>query len=66
MSKKLAILGHEYLGKEVVELLKILGGKDADNCHCNNPKTWYEAQDCDSHLALYFSKKDIDKVCESL
>jgi hypothetical protein len=31
-----------------------------------NPKTWYEAQDCDSHLALYFSKKDIDKVCESL
>jgi hypothetical protein len=30
-----------------------------------NPKTWYEAQDSDSHLALYFSKKDIDKVCES-
>ena len=31
-----------------------------------DPKTWYEAQYYDSHLALYFSKKDIDKVCESL
>ena len=31
-----------------------------------NPKTWYEAQDCNRHIALYFSKKDIDKVCESL
>ena len=31
-----------------------------------NPKTFYEAQEYDSHLALYFSKNDIDKVCESL
>lgn len=31
-----------------------------------NPKTWYKPQDLDRHLALYFSKKDIDKVCESL
>jgi hypothetical protein len=45
MSKKLAILGHEYLGKKVVELLKMLGGKDADDYKCSNPNRFYYISD---------------------
>lgn len=43
--KKLAILGHEYLGKKVVELLKMLGGKDADDYKCSNPNKFYYISD---------------------
>ena len=45
MSKKLAILGHEYRGKEVVDLLKALGGKDADDYKCSNPNRFYYISD---------------------
>lgn len=45
MSKKLAILGHEHRGNEVVELLKMLGGKDADDYNCSNPYRFYYISD---------------------
>lgn len=46
MFKKLAILGHETRNKEVIELLNMLGGKDADDSyHCSNPNRFYYISD---------------------
>lgn len=46
MFKKLAILGHETRNEEVIELLKMLGGKDADDSyHCSNPNRFYYISD---------------------
>lgn len=46
MAKKLAILGHETRNKEVIELLNMLGGKDADDSyHCSNPNRFYYISD---------------------
>ena len=41
MSKKLAILGHEYRAREIIKLLEILGGKDAYDFKCSNPNRLY-------------------------
>ena len=45
MSKKLAILGHEHRAKEVIDLLEILGGKDAYDFQCSNPNRLYYISD---------------------
>ena len=45
MSKKLAILGHEHRAKEVIDLLEILGGKDAYDFKCSNPNRLYYISD---------------------
>lgn len=45
MFKKLAILGHETRNEEVIELLKMLGGKDADDYNCSNPNRFYYISD---------------------
>ena len=45
MSKKLAILGHEYRANEIKKLLEILGGKDAYDFKCSNPNRLYYVLD---------------------
>lgn len=42
MGKNLAISGHPTRSKEVVELLKILGGKDSNDHKCSNPNRFYQ------------------------
>ena len=41
MSKKLAIQGHLTHGNEVIELLKMMGGKAPNDFYCNNPNRFY-------------------------
>ena len=41
MGKKLAIKGHSTRGKEVIELLEMLGGKNIDNLYGNNSFEYY-------------------------
>lgn len=45
MKKKLAIKGHQTKGKEVIEILEILGGKNEGNCEGKNPLLAYYIDD---------------------
>ena len=42
MRKNLAISGHPTRSKEVVELLRTLGGKDSNDHKCSNPNRFYQ------------------------
>lgn len=42
MKKNLGISGHPTRSKEVVELLKILGGKNSNGYKCSNPNRFYQ------------------------
>jgi hypothetical protein len=42
MGKNLAISGHPTRSKEVVELLRMLGGKDSNDHKCSNPNRFYQ------------------------
>lgn len=41
MSKKLAILGHKTRNEEVIELLKMLGGRETFGLSCEKPDRFY-------------------------
>lgn len=45
MSKKLAILGHKTRNKEVIELLKMLGGRETFGLSCEKPDRFYHVSD---------------------
>lgn len=45
MKKKLAIKGHQTKGKDVIEILKMLGGKDDEACSGKNPLLVYYIDD---------------------
>mgnify|MGYP006361149161 CR=1 FL=1 len=45
MKKKLAIIGHQTKGKDVIEILKMLGGKDESYWKGKNPLLAYYIDD---------------------
>ena len=45
MFKKLAILGHETRNEEVIELLKMLGGRDTSGFSCTDTNRFYYVSD---------------------
>lgn len=45
MSKKLAILGHKTRSEEVIELLKMLGGRETFGLSCEKPDRFYHVSD---------------------
>ena len=60
MGKKLAIKGHPTRGKEVIELLKMMGGKDSNDFKCSNPKRFYHV--LNEHVCWgYIALEEIDK-----
>ena len=50
MSKKLAILGHETRNEEVIELLKMLGGKDVFGFSCTKTDRFYHVSPNDGFV----------------
>ena len=60
MGKKLAIKGHSTRGKEVIELLKMMGGKDSNDFKCSNPNRFYHI--LNEHVCWgYIEFEEIDK-----
>lgn len=60
MKTKLAIKGHPTRNKEVIKLLKILGGKPSNDCECNNPNIFYYI--LDEYISWdYIGLEEIDK-----
>lgn len=52
---KLVIKGHANCGREVIELLEILGGKNSKYCIGNNPNSFYFIDD-DNAIDFYYLK----------
>ena len=50
MSRKLAIKGHPTRGKEVIELLKMMGGR---HFTLDGTTEWYVINDLDNSIAFY-------------
>ena len=60
MSKKLAIKGHPTRSKEVVELLRMLGGNDSNDFKCSNPNRFYHV--LNGHICWgYIGPEEIDE-----
>ena len=56
MGKKLAIKGHSTRGKEVIELLEMLGGVNSDEAYGNLPNKW--------NVSYYIFKDGVIKLSE--
>ena len=61
MSKKLAIKGHPTRGKEVIELLKMLGGKGSESFHCSDLNRFYYISYYESISWDYIGSEEIDE-----
>lgn len=57
MSKKLAIKGHETRGKEVIELLEMMGGVNSNDAYGNLPNNW--------DVSYYIFKDGVISVSEN-
>ena len=43
--KKIAFLGDEHKGEEILNVLQLLGGENSYKCHCNNKGCFYYIDD---------------------
>lgn len=60
MGKRLAIKGHPTRSKEVVELLRMLGGTDSNDFKCGNPNRFYHV--LNGHICWgYIGPDEIDE-----
>ena len=60
MSNKLAIKGHPTRSKEVIELLKMMGGKDSNDFKCRNTNRFYHV--LNEHVCWgYIGPEEIDE-----
>ena len=60
MGKKLAIKGHPTRSKEVIELLKMMGGKDSNDLKCSNTNRFYHV--FNEHVCWgYIGPEEIEK-----
>jgi hypothetical protein len=61
MGKRLAIKGHPTRGKEVIELLKMLGGKGSESFHCSDLNRFYYISYYESISWDYIGSEEIDE-----
>ena len=59
MFKKLAILGHETRNEEVIELLKMLGGKDVFGFSCTKTDRFYHVSPNDGFVYWNYNDPSI-------
>ena len=59
MSKKLAILGHETRNEEVIELLKMLGGRDVSGFSCTKTDQFFHVSPNDGYVYWDYNEPSI-------
>ena len=59
MSKKLAILGHETRNEEVIELLKMLGGRDVFGFSCTKTDQFFHVSPNDGYVYWDYNEPSI-------
>lgn len=56
--KKIAFLGDEHKGEEILNVLQLLGGENSYKCHCNNKSCFYYIDDENNYIISDFITQD--------